>query len=115
VISLCYVVLQRVLQLVCLRFRSTASKEFEIVVLRHELAVLRRQVRQPPFRSADRLFLAAASRMLPKGTCSSFLVTPATLLRWHRRLVANHCTYTRRAHRPPISRDVRALIVRLAR
>jgi len=115
VISLCYVVLQRVLQLVCLRFRSTASTELEIIVLRHELAVLRRQVRRPAFRSADRLFLAAASRMLPRGSWSSFLVTAATLLRWHRRLVANHWTYTRRAGRPPISRDVRALIVRLAR
>jgi len=67
VISLCYVVVQRVLQLVCLQFRSTASKELEIVVLRHELAVLRRQVRRPAFRAADRLFLAAASRMLPRG------------------------------------------------
>ena len=114
-ISLCYVVLQRVFQLVCLRFRSTASKELEIVVLRHELAVLRRQVRRPAFRSADRLFLAAASRMLPRGSWSSFLVTPATLLRWHRRLVANYWTYTRRAGRPPIIREIRALIVRLAR
>ena len=114
-ISLCYVVLQRVFQLVCLRFRSTASKELELVVLRHELAVLRRQVRRPAFRSADRLFLAAASRMLPRGSWSSFLVTPATLLRWHPRLVANHWTHTRRAGRPPISREVRALIVRLAR
>ena len=96
-ISLCYVVLQRVLQLVCLRFRSTASTELEIIVLRHELAVLRRQVRRPAFRSADRLFLAAASRMLPRGSWSSFLVTPATLLRWHRRLVANQWTHTRRA------------------
>ena len=77
----CYVVVQRVLQLVCLRFRSTASKELEIVVLRHELAVLRRQVRRPAFRSADRLFLAAASRMLPRGNWSSFLVTPATVVR----------------------------------
>jgi putative transposase len=115
VISFSYVVLQRVLQLVCLQFRSTASKELEIVVLRHELAVLRRQVRRPAFRAADRLFLAAASRMLPRGSWSSFLVMPATLLRWHRRLVANHWTYTRRAGRPPISREVRALIVRLAR
>ena len=114
-ISLCYVVLQRVFQLVCLRFRSTASKELEIVVLRHELAVLCRQARRPAFRSADRLFLAAASRMLPRGSWSSFLVTPATLLRWHRRLVANYWTYTRRAGRPPIIREIRALIVRLAR
>jgi len=73
VISLCYVVLQRVLQLVCLRFRSTASTELEIIVLRHELAVLRRQVRRPAFRAADRLFLAAASRML-------WLVLPEAVL-----------------------------------
>jgi putative transposase len=115
VLSLCYVALQRVLQLVCLRFRSTASKELEIVVLRHEIAVLRRQVRRPTFRSADRMFLAAASRLLPRGSWSSFLVTPATLLRWHRRLVANRWTHSRRAGRPPINRDARALIVRLAR
>ena len=71
-ISPCYVVLQRVLQLVCLQFRSTASRELEIIVLRHELAVLRRQVRRPAFRSADRVFLAAASRMLPRRSWSSF-------------------------------------------
>jgi putative transposase len=115
VLSLCYVVLQRVLQLVCFRFRSTAFKELEIVVLRHELAVLRRQVRRPASRSADRMFWAAASRMLPKGSWSLFVITPATLLRWHRRQVANRWTYKRRAGRPPISREVRALIVRLAR
>jgi transposase InsO family protein len=115
VIFLGYILLQRVFQLVCLRFRSTASKELEIVVLRHELAVLRRHVRRPTFRSADRMFLAAASRMVPRASWSSFLVTPATLLRWHRRLVANHWTYPRRAGRPPIGREVRALIVRLAR
>ena len=114
-ISLCYVVLQRILQLVCLRFRSTPSKELEIVVLRHELAILRRQVRRPAFRSADRMFLAAASRVVPRDTWSSFLVTPATLLGWHRCLVARHWTFTRRAGRPPINCEVRALIVRLAR
>ena len=114
-LAICYVALQRVRHLVCLRFRSTAFKDLEIVVLRHELSVLRRQVPRPAFRPADRLFLAAASRMLPRGSWSSFLVRPATLLRWHRRLVANHWTYARRAGRPPISREVRALIVRLAR
>jgi hypothetical protein len=115
VISVCYVVFLRVLQLLSLRFRSTEFKELEIVVLRHELAVLRRQARRPAFRSYDRLFLAAASRMLPRVTWSSFLVTPATLLRWHRRLVANHWTYAGRRGRPPIGQEVRALILRLAR
>jgi hypothetical protein len=61
------------------------------------------------------MFLAAVSRMLPRGSWSSFLVTPATLLRWHRRLVANHWTYMRRTGRPPITPETRALIVRLAR
>jgi putative transposase len=96
VISVCYVALLRVLQLVCLPFRSAECKELEIVVLRHELTVLRRQVARPAFRSSDRLFLAAASRLLPRVTWSSFLVTPAKLLRWHRRLVANQWTYARR-------------------
>ena len=113
--SVCYVAVQRILQLVSLLFRTTEFKELEIVVLRHELAVLRRQARRPSYTPADRLFLAAASRMLPRVTWSSFLVTPATLLRWHRRLVANRWTYARRPGRRPIGRDGRELITRLAR
>jgi putative transposase len=114
-LSVCYVAIQRLLQLVCLLFRSSGLKELEIVVLRHELAVLRRHVRRPAFRSADRLFLTAASRILPRVAWSSFLVTPTTLLRWHRRLVAGRWTDARRRGRPPISDEVRAVIVRLAR
>ena len=114
-LATCYVVLQRVLQLISLLCRSTEFKELEIIVLRHELTVLRRQVRRPTLRQADRVFLAAASRRLPRVKWSSFLVTPTTLLAWHRRLVANRWTYARRPGRPPIGRAVRALIVQLAR
>jgi len=115
VLSVLYVALQRVLQLLIVRFRSTLSKDLEIVVLRHQIAVLRRQVRRPMFRTADRVFLSAASRLLPRMNWSAFVVTPATLLRWHRLLVAKRWTYPRPPGRPPILADIRALIVRLAR
>src|ERR671936_2861558 len=78
-------------------------QELEIVVLRHELAMLRRQTGRPQLRPNDRLLLAAASRLLPRSRWGSFLVAPATLLRWHRRLVARRWTYTGRTGRPPIS------------
>jgi hypothetical protein len=78
------------LQLIVLRFCSREFKELEIVVLRHELAVLRRRVSRPPFTTADRTFLAAASRVLPRVTWQTlFKVTPATLLRWHQLLVCD--------------------------
>jgi putative transposase len=66
VLSVLYVALQRILQFLLLRFRSTSSKDLEILVLRHQLAVLRRQVRRPAFRAADRVLLSAASRLLPR-------------------------------------------------
>jgi transposase InsO family protein len=114
-LSVLYIALQCVLQLLLLLFRSTPSKDLEIIVLRHELAVLHRQVRRPVFRAADRVFLSAVSRLLPRVHWSSFAVTPATLLRWHRLLVANRWTYPRPLGRPPIAPHIRALIVRLAR
>jgi len=115
VLSVLYVAFQRVLQLFFLRFWSTRWKDLEIVVLRHQIAVLRRQVRRPVFRAADRLFLSAASRLLPRINWSAFVVTPATLLRWHRLIVAKRWTYMGPPGRPAIPADVRALIVRLAR
>jgi putative transposase len=114
-LSILSVAFHRGLQLIVLRFRSTEYKEVEIVVLRHELAVLRRRVKRPPLRAADRWFLATAARTLPRARWSAFLVTPATLLRWQRRLVAKRWTYDRPPGRPPIDREVRALILRLAR
>ena len=113
--SLCYLVVRCVLQLVFLRPRSEDFKELEIVVLRHELAVLRRQTRRPQLTTADRVFLAAASRLLPRSSWRSFVVTPATLLRWHRRLVARRWTYGGRGGRPPIGDEIRELVLRLAR
>jgi putative transposase len=113
--SLCYFVLRRLLQLAALRFRPDEFKELEIVVLRHELAVLRRQLARPELSASDRVFLAAASRLLPRASWRSFVVTPTTLLRWHRRLVAKRWTYQARVGRPPIGGEVRALVLRLAR
>ena len=115
VLSVVYVAVQRVLQLLFLRFRSSPSKDLEIVVLRPQLAVLRRPVRRPAFRAADRVFLSAASRLLPRISRSAFVVSPAMLLRSHRILIAKRWTYRRPSGRPPITADVRRLIVRLAR
>jgi putative transposase len=85
-------------------------------VLRHELSILRRQVRRPQFALRDRLLLAAVSRVLPRRSWQAFMVRPETLLRWHRRLVAKHWTYShRRPGRPPIAGEVRELVLRLAR
>src|SRR5207247_1083176 len=103
------------LRLVFLRRRSQDFKELEIVVLRHERSVLRRQTRRPQLTMADRVLLAAASRLLPRSSWRSFLVTPATLLRWHRRLVARRWTYGGRGGRPPIGDEIRELVLRLAR
>jgi len=113
--SLCYLAFRCVLQLVFLRPRAENFKELEIVVLRHELSVLRRQTRRPQLTTADRVFLAAASRLLPRARWRSFLVTPTTLLRWHRRLVARRWTYAGRSGRPPIGGEIRELVLRLAR
>jgi len=106
----------RLFELVLLLARRERSKELEILVLRHELSILRRQVRRPQFAARDRLLLAALSRVLPRRSWPVFLVTPETLLRWQRRLVAKHWTYPHtQPGRPPVNRSVRELILRLAR
>jgi len=113
--SLAYLAVRWLLQLVLLRRRSEEFRELEIVVLRHELAVLRRQVHRPQLTSTDRALLAAASRLLPCSRWSSFMVTPTTPLRWHRRLVARRWTYPGRPGRPPVGGEIRELVLRLAR
>jgi hypothetical protein len=112
---LAYLTLCRSVQLLVLLACGDAAKDLEILVLRHQLTVLRRQISRPELEPADRALLAAISRLLPRARWSCFLVTPQTLLRWHRRLVAGVWTYPHRGPgRPPLDEDVRQLIVRLA-
>jgi putative transposase len=114
-LSFAYWVVRRLFELLILFGRSERAKELEILVLRHELQVLRRQVGRPRLRSADRVLLAAFSQLLPRPRRRSFLVQPATLLRWHRDLVRRRWTYAgRRPGRPPLLAQTRQLILRLA-
>ncbi len=110
-----YLAVRRVLSLVLLVLRSSGAKEIEILVLRRELEILRRQQPRPPLEPADRAWLCALSRLLAKDRWSAFFVRPETPLRSHRCLVARHWTYPRRnPGRPPIADELVALIVRLA-
>jgi transposase len=96
--------------------RGERSKELEILVLRHELSLLRRTVRRPALKPHDRVLLAALSQLLPRDSWHAFFVTPETLLRWHRRLVARRWTYPHRPPgRPTLSAELCELILRLAR
>jgi putative transposase len=114
--SFVYLAVRGVLGLIVLAGRPGRSKDLEILVLRHELAVLRRQSARPPLTRADRAFLAALSRLLPRAAWTSFSVRPETLLGWHRRLVARRWTYPpTRPGRPPLDPSVVALILRLAK
>jgi hypothetical protein len=94
-LSLACLVVRRLFELIVLYCRSPESKELEILVLRHELSILRRRARRPRLQEADRVFLAALSRMLPRRAWPAFSVSPRTLLRWHQRLVARRWRYPR--------------------
>jgi putative transposase len=92
------------------------DRELEILVLRHQVKVLKRKAGRPRLRRRDRLFLAAAARLLPRGRWSCFIVTPATLLAWHRALVKRKWTCRRRrSGRPPLDEEICRLVVRMAK
>src|SRR6266498_2979090 len=111
--TLAYWLLRCLLELLLLLARSEQRKEVEILLLRHELQVLRRQVARPQLRPADRVVLAALSQALPR--VRSLLVEPATLLRWHRELVRRRWSFpTRPPGRPPMVSQARQLVLRLA-
>ena len=94
--------------------RSSVSKDAELLVLRHEVGVLRGANPQPRLDWADRAVMAALIRLLPGRLRAHRLVTPGTVLRWHRRLVARKWTCPNRAGRPPVSAEITTLIERLA-
>src|SRR3954451_12345248 len=109
--SLLYRLLVAVLRLVV---RRVGERELEIVVLRHQLAILKRSGKRPQYTTVDRAFLAAAARLLPPERRSCLLVSVQTLRRWHRALLFGNARPARRVGRPPLA-GLRRLIERLAR
>jgi putative transposase len=116
--SIIYVMVHRLLAALLVLMRPYVSKDAELLVLRHENAVLRRQTPRARYEPADRVWLSALSRLVPRARWGQvFSVTPATLLRWHRRLVARAWTYRERGRsgRPPTAATLRNLVLRLAK
>jgi putative transposase len=115
-VSFVYRMFCRIVELLVLRGRRERSQDVEILVLRQQLGVLRRQNPRLRLDDGDRMVLAGLSRVLERKRWTAvFFVTPTTLLSWHRRLIARHWTYPKRLPgRPPVSAELRALVVRIA-
>ena len=114
-LRLIYLLFSKLLSWTVLRTQSDTTKEIEILILRHQLAVLQRRTPRPPISWPHRALIAALTRLLPTRRRLGMLVTPATILRWHQPLVARHwTTQPTRAGRPAIPARLRALAVRLA-
>ncbi len=112
-LSLLYMALRAILRLA--PAGDAHNREVEILVLRHQVKVLKRKTGRPKLRRRDRIFLAAAARILPKDRWSCFIVTPQTLLRWHRELVKRRWTYRQeRTGRPRLDPEICALAIRMA-
>jgi putative transposase len=112
--SFVYLVVRNLFALVWLPGRPHRSKEMEILVLRHELAIVRRQISRPKLTRADRALLASLSRSLARPAWAIFPIKPETLLRWHRELIGRRWTSHATPGRPPLERSLRKLILRLA-
>jgi putative transposase len=111
----CYLIFCQLLGWLVLLTRRSATKDAVLLVLQHEVAVLRRQAAPTSHGLADRAMLAALSRMLPRPIWRGRFVQPATLLRWHRDLVRRRWSYPHRRGRPGVALEIRALVLRLAR
>src|ERR1700748_395876 len=114
-LRLLYLIFQHLLGLLLLLGRTSATKDIELLVLRHEVAVLRRTNPRPRLNWADRAVFAALVRRLPRALRRHRLVTPNTILRWHRRLIRKKWTYPNRAGRPTIDDWLTALVVQIAK